>query len=528
MVHSEMGTGGPSGATLTINEGIKALSPSAVVMVGIAFGVDRKKQCIGDILVSRQLLAYELQRVGKAGTEVNIIVRGDRPQASPRILDRFRAGALNWSGQKVDFGLVLSGDKLVDNIDFRDQLCRFAPDAIGGEMEGTGLYSAAQRNKVDWILVKAICDWADGNKGRNKSVRQQQAAENAVHFALHVLQQGGISQHAMSSSIPPTETPKTQTLCTYNIHANWGVVVAWEPDGNRIASAGGDGIVQVWDADNEQPLLTYRGHNRRLAGVGLPPPAIYTIAWSPEGLRIASAGDGTQVYVWDATTGHNLATYQGHTGISPGVYALSWSPDGTRIASACSTTIGTDKTVHIWEVATGQTLLHCDASNSLLPNFSAFAVAWSPDGTRIAATCGDKTIRVWHAVNGHLISAYQSNAKYESRIAWSPDSTRIAAIVSSNHTVEVWDTKTAANILTYFGHTNRVRGIAWSPDGSRIASASNDKTVQIWDSATGTLISRYVGHSDRATSVAWSPDGMRIASASNDRTVQIWQANQGI
>ena len=56
-------------------------------------------------------------------------------------------------------------------------------------MEGAGLYAACQDYKVDWILVKSICDWADGNKARNKNKWQQLAANNAASFVLHMLQQ---------------------------------------------------------------------------------------------------------------------------------------------------------------------------------------------------------------------------------------------------------------------------------------------------------------------------------------------------
>jgi hypothetical protein len=87
--------------------------------------------------------------------------------------------------------LLLSGDKLVDRQDFRDQLCALEPEAIGGEMEGAGLYAVAKREKVDWILVKAICDYADGNKAQDKDKRQQTAARNAARFVFHVLRQGG-------------------------------------------------------------------------------------------------------------------------------------------------------------------------------------------------------------------------------------------------------------------------------------------------------------------------------------------------
>ena len=101
---------------------------------------------------------------------------------------RLPCADLLWDGAKVRFGVVLTGEKLVDNIDFRDQLRSFEPEAIGGEMEGAGLYVACQDKKVDWILIKAICDWADGNKAQDKDLRQQTAAQNAAEFVLYALE----------------------------------------------------------------------------------------------------------------------------------------------------------------------------------------------------------------------------------------------------------------------------------------------------------------------------------------------------
>src|SRR5207248_7001753 len=141
--------------------------------------------------------------VGPDGQEV-IKPRAARHQTSTRLLDRFRASIFDCQGPKIHFGLILSVDRLINNKDYRDKLLRIDPEAIGGEMEGTGVYSAAHRNKVDWILIKAICDWADEHKD---DAYQQQAAENAARFILHVLQQRGLAQNN-SGAPPPSQTPK--------------------------------------------------------------------------------------------------------------------------------------------------------------------------------------------------------------------------------------------------------------------------------------------------------------------------------
>ncbi|MCC8999661.1 MAG: SUMF1/EgtB/PvdO family nonheme iron enzyme, partial [Candidatus Contendobacter sp.] len=136
------------------------------------------------------LQLYDLQRIGKD----QIVLRGDKPHASPRLIDYFRHADLDWNDAKVEFGLILSGEKLVDNLDYREQLQRLAPEALGGEMEGAGLYVACQEAKVDWIVIKAICDWADGDKKRNKTARQQLAAGNAAAFVAHALQQAPLKR----------------------------------------------------------------------------------------------------------------------------------------------------------------------------------------------------------------------------------------------------------------------------------------------------------------------------------------------
>jgi nucleoside phosphorylase len=194
LVQSEMGAVGIGAATTTIYKAITALSPTKIILVGIAFGVKKNTQKIGDILVSRQLFCYEPQKLGtnRDGTPL-VLNRGDRATASASLLDKFRSGVYEWSDSAVHFGLMLTGEKLISDENFRTSLLHMEPEAIGGEMEGAGLYVVAQEEHVDWIVVKAICDWADRKKGqKNKDQLQRVAAKNAARFVAQVLQIGGL------------------------------------------------------------------------------------------------------------------------------------------------------------------------------------------------------------------------------------------------------------------------------------------------------------------------------------------------
>jgi nucleoside phosphorylase/tetratricopeptide (TPR) repeat protein len=182
---SEAGSGGLGAAQQTVEKALKAIEPHAVIAIGVAFGVDPGKQKIGDVLLSRQLWLYEVVRVGTS----EIVPRGDKPHASTALINYFKGFAGTWKKAEARLGTILSGEKLVDDVDYRNSLLKLQSEAIGGEMEGGGLYAAAHDHKTDWFIMKGICDWADGNKSHNKDARQKEAAHNAVSFLLHALQQ---------------------------------------------------------------------------------------------------------------------------------------------------------------------------------------------------------------------------------------------------------------------------------------------------------------------------------------------------
>ncbi len=181
-----MGTQGATGSTLSCDALLRIWHPKAIVMAGIAFGADRGKQKPGDILVAQHIIPYEAQRQG-----VPIQFRNPVPPASDGLLNRFK-NVLDWEFSrpdgtrcKIHYGPVLSGDKLIDSESFKQTLLENYPTAIGGEMEGAGLWASAVRNKTEWLLVKGVCDWADGKKNDDY---QELAAAASVDLCKHVFQ----------------------------------------------------------------------------------------------------------------------------------------------------------------------------------------------------------------------------------------------------------------------------------------------------------------------------------------------------
>jgi nucleoside phosphorylase len=194
-----MGSGTPGGSLASIMTALDEVKPRSVVMLGIAFGVDETKQKIGDVIIAKQMHSYEPSRVGtsKAGEE-EVVPRGSVADASTRLLSRFQTTAsfADRFGLTVKAGLLLSGEKLVDNIAFRNRVLAAVPEALGGEMEGSGLYVACHEHGRDWIIVKAICDFADGNKATDKDARQAKAAESAAALVVRTLLAGGLAPDA--------------------------------------------------------------------------------------------------------------------------------------------------------------------------------------------------------------------------------------------------------------------------------------------------------------------------------------------
>jgi WD40 repeat protein len=277
--------------------------------------------------------------------------------------------------------------------------------------------------------------------------------------------------------------------------------VAVSRDGRRIVAGGGNGMVNLWNADTGERTRSLRGHT---AGVAC-------VAISPDGKRVASGGHDNTVNVWDADTGERVLSLSGAERI---VSSVAFSPDGKRIA------VSADSTLKVWDAGTGELAL----TVAIPPPLSVTNVAWSPDGKRIV--CG----HVWDAQTGKSVLGLSGDPLGDTLrvnfVAFSPDGKRIAA-GCNDRTIHVWVASEGRRIQTLRGHTEPVTCVAWSPDSQFLISGSEDKTVRIWDASTSQELRILKGHTRQVTCIAAMPDGRRIVSGSQDNTIKVWDAVWG-
>ena len=233
---------------------------------------------------------------------------------------------------------------------------------------------------------------------------------------------------------------------------------------------------------------------------------VQSVAWSPDGKTLATGSRDKTVRLWDPATGKTLRTL---TGSDDWVLSVAWSPDGKTLATATA-----DGTALVWDVATGTTLRTFTCPSAV------WSVAWAPDGKTLATAILDQTARIWDVATGETVRTFTGHTGDVDSVAWSPDGKTLAT-ASEDKTIRIWDVATGKTVRTLTGHTGEVDSVAWAPDGKTLATASYDTTVRVWDAGTGKTLRTFTGPS-AIWSVAWAPDGKTLATASVDKTIRIW------
>ncbi|MFB8797540.1 MAG: protein kinase [Microcoleus sp.] len=240
--------------------------------------------------------------------------------------------------------------------------------------------------------------------------------------------------------------------------------------------------------------------------------AVGAVAFSPDGLMLASGSKDKTIQIWDLATGKSIRTFEGD---SSTIWSVAFDSNGTRLATGTGFW-----RVMLWDMKTGQSIRSLDHAASV------WSVAISHDGLLIASGSGDKTAKIWDAENGRLIHNLPDHTDFVYSVAFSPDDKTLVS-ASKDKKITIVDVATGRFLKTIDGHADQVRSVAISPDGQTLVSGSYDESIKIWNLETGELIRSLKGHSDDIVSVAISPDGQFIASGSKDKTIKIWDLATG-
>ena len=155
--------------------------------------------------------------------------------------------------------------------------------------------------------------------------------------------------------------------------------MAFSPDGSRIVSVSVDKTLRIWDAKTGVQLSTLEGHSGR----------VRSVAFSPDGSHIASGSEDETIRIWDAKTSAHLSTLKGHAGW---VLSVTFLPNGSHIASGSD-----DETVQLWDAKTGVQL------STLKPHSGCIkSVTFSPDGSCIVVELDNSTIYNYSVTDAKL------------------------------------------------------------------------------------------------------------------------------
>ena len=319
---------------------------------------------------------------------------------------------------------------------------------------------------------------------------------------------------------------------TFRGHSHGVWDVAFSPDGLTLASVGADRFLRIWEIETGRLLKSLKGHTHD----------IRQVAFSPDGRTLATSSEDRTIRLWNPHTGETtrmLFTQYDHA-----VCSISFSPDGLMLARA-----GQNKDIKIWEITTGTELMTLLGKDQYDHHWTV-CTAFSPDGIHLVGGSDIGKLKLYEVLpsgeekrvhNGHWRDepndeetehrgffvdeqgGFQKPMEYWiGSIAFTPDGHTMMT-GSRDTTIKYFDMPDLKEVQTVKGHSEWVRGLLVSPDGKLLVSCSDDHTIKMWDIRTKRQVRVIKDHHGPVRGIAFSLDARYLASASWDRTVKLWK-----
>jgi WD40 repeat protein/tRNA A-37 threonylcarbamoyl transferase component Bud32 len=284
---------------------------------------------------------------------------------------------------------------------------------------------------------------------------------------------------------------------------------AWSTDGRLAIAREPFGEIITFDRSFPDTPLAEANVMGRIIGSQL-------LQWSPDDRKIAFVAEDGEIRVVD---GETLGAPEGwrkaiHTGT---LYAVAWSPNGSRLVTG-----GDDRIVRIWDTRTGEEVLSIRGSGN-----SIRALAWSPDGKWIASGELGGMIRIWNAKEDSRPPTIQADPPLSvNTLEWNPKTEQVAISANQSwiYSAHVLDVAERRLINKPEG---AAKSVAWHPDGKRIAAAHLDggeDLLKVSDLESGEDL---WGEGPGSWQLAWTPDGRRLAAMHSEGYLNIYRGQDG-
>ena len=286
----------------------------------------------------------------------------------------------------------------------------------------------------------------------------------------------------------------------------------FRPDTNTLRCQSDLPEGSIWDPGTGTAI-------RRIHG---PDGTAYGAAVDATGTRLAIAGADGQIKVWNVVLGRLDHAFRAHEGW---VADVSFSPDSTQLAS-----VGQDDKVRVWKLAKDPLPGAPGPVPSLEipgPPGGIFSVAWSADGKRLAAAGKDGKARVWGLSTTPLRSpvVFHGHQTEIWSLAFHPSGRTIAS-GGADRIVRISETETGAPLASFHAAKSRINAIAFSPDGKLLATASLDGPLAIWDTSTWKPVKVLRGHTEPVFDLAFNSNATMLMSASQNATIKLWSLSR--